>query len=205
MAVDVIVCAHNEEPTIGAVVQAIMGAPSLGRCIVVADRCSDRTAEIAGELGALVLHRDAGDKGSAMAAGLEEAVTETVAFVDADLSGLTSEHVEVLLTQPPRPGMVCMLRDGAPLPLGRFPAVTGERRVPRRLAEEAGLLGSGWEAEMRINAACVEAGLPWAHVVMWGVKNPPRRKPEEWAEVAGATLKNARSIGKMLWHARKVK
>ena len=218
MAVDVIVCAHNEERTVGAVVEAVLCARALSWCVLVADRCEDRTVAEALDARARAKDRhpeldcalfvasvDAGDKGSAMAEGLRHADTETVAFVDADLVGLTTAHVDTLLTSPPRPGMVVGIRDGWPVPMSRFPSLSGERRLPRRLAEEANLLGAGWEAEMRINAACVNAGLPWAHVVMWGVTNPRRNKPAEWSQVTGATLKHAGPLARMLAATRKVK
>ena len=203
MTCDVVVCAHNEAKTIGAVLAAILGAPSHGRLIVVADRCTDETAQIARDAGALVLEEEAGTKGSAMALGLREVESLDVAFCDADISGLTSEHVETLLTHPPHPGMVVLLRDGAPLSFGRWPSISGERRVPRRLADEAGLRGSGWKAELRINAACVAAGLPWAHVVARGVTNPRRSKPREWAQVAGAATSRAGLLARMVLHTRR--
>lgn len=202
--VDVIICAHNEEPTVAGVVRAVVAAGHTCHCLVVADRCTDRTAELARAAGAVVVEVDAGDKGSAMANGLEYAATETVAFVDADLTGLTPYHVQLLLVSPPRPGMVVGLRDGWPVGFGRLPSISGERRIPRALAEEVALKGAGWEAELRINAACQMAGLAWAHIVMHGVKNPRRNKPEEWLKVTGAAVKHLGPLGRMLAATRKV-
>lgn len=216
---DVVVCAHNEEATIADVVAAVLASPHLDRLILVADWCTDATVSEAVSAAQVLYHAghfqaidalrvievNAGDKGSAMAEGLRLVRTPTVAFIDADLRGLTTPHVDALLSLPPRPGMVVGLRDGWPQPLGRFPSLSGERRVPRRLAEEAGLPGSAWEAEMRINAACLVAGLPWAHIAMSGVTNPRRNKPEEWGQVAGAVAKHAGSLVRMLARTRKVK
>jgi glycosyltransferase involved in cell wall biosynthesis len=203
--VDVIVCAHNEEATIASVLAAIRGAPHHCATFVVADACSDRTADLAWRAGAVVLPLEARNKGSAMAEGLRHAHTETVAFVDADLRGLEARHVEQLLVSPPRPGMVVGLRDGAPSFLGRLPSISGERRMPRRLAEEAGLEGAGWQAELRIASACQRAGLAWAHFLMDGVRNPRRNKTDEWLRVTGAAVRHAGPLGRMVLSARKVR
>lgn len=212
--VDVVICAHNEERTVASVVSAALVAPSLGRLVVVCDACTDNTEEEAAAVGLqlashagqlLVVRTDFRTKGSAMAEGLRHCETETVAFVDADLWGLRHAHVEVLLTHPPKPGMVVGLRDGYPDAFGRFPSISGERRVTRRLAEEVGLAKSGWEAELMLAEACQKAGLPWAHVVMRGVTNPRRPKPDEWRKVAGAAFRRAPALLRMVSSARKVR
>jgi hypothetical protein len=90
----VIVPAHDEEAGIGSTVQSLLGVdwpPERLRVVVVADNCSDRTAERAREAGALVLVRDepgARGKGQALAYAinrlLPDGFADAFAVVDAD-------------------------------------------------------------------------------------------------------------------------
>lgn len=93
---DVIIPAHDEEAGIAAAVQSIQAVdypPELRRVIVVADNCSDRTAERARRAGALVLVREDPErrgKGPALSFAFERSLadrfTDAVVVVDADAS-----------------------------------------------------------------------------------------------------------------------
>lgn len=88
----VLIAAHNEEKSIGATLRSLADQTRLpDDVIVVADRCTDRTAEIAFRFGAAVLetvdnrHRKAGGLNQVLAAllaGMEE--TDFVLMMDAD-------------------------------------------------------------------------------------------------------------------------
>lgn len=186
MAVDVVVPAHNEAPRIAPVLAAIRGASELGKLIVVADDCDDDTAGIAERYADELIVIPAHDKGSAMAAGLDKVRTDMVAFVDADIEGLTPAHVDALLTLPPHDGQLVGLRSGYPAWSGIFPSVSGERRIPTWLACSVRLRDSGWRAETLINVAVAKAGLPWRHVKFVGVTNLAKGKivnhPYAWAD-----------------------
>ncbi len=87
----VMVPAHNEEPVIGNTLDSLKAAlPDSGRIVVIADNCSDRTAEIVREHGAEVLEREDTvnrGKGFALAYGLESLTDDkpdVVMIVDAD-------------------------------------------------------------------------------------------------------------------------
>jgi cellulose synthase/poly-beta-1,6-N-acetylglucosamine synthase-like glycosyltransferase len=89
----VVVPAHNEEGTIGACVRALQGAieaDGQAVLVVVADRCSDATAEVATALGARVLVRDdTGQRGKGFALRdawqvLRLEPIDALAVVDAD-------------------------------------------------------------------------------------------------------------------------
>lgn len=182
---DVVIPAHDEAATVGAVVRACRDAPSVSSVIVVADNCTDGTADQAHRAGAdLVVELvGPGDKGTAMAAGLAQVTTDDVVFVDADLVGLAWQHVEYLATAPPYRGQLCGLRD-EPYTWGqkRLPPITGERRLPTMVARGVDLPGSGYRAETLLNAAVGAARLPHRTVVLVGVKNPTRltRQPLSW-------------------------
>lgn len=89
-----IVPAHNEELGIAKTVRSLLAAeypPDLRRVLVVADNCTDKTADEARAAGADVLVRDDADKrgkGYALAAAFErvlgEEAVDAVVVVDAD-------------------------------------------------------------------------------------------------------------------------
>ncbi|NMG18279.1 glycosyltransferase family 2 protein [Brasilonema bromeliae] len=91
LKVAVLVPAHNEEIVIGSTIEKLL--PTLNRqdsLVVVADNCSDTTAEIARAKGATVIERqdlDRKGKGYALDYGLqflESAPPDVVVIVDAD-------------------------------------------------------------------------------------------------------------------------
>lgn len=100
----VVMPAHDEEPTIGETVRRLL--PQLlpeDRLIVVADNCTDLTAEVARQHGATVLERqDAKARGKGYALDfalrhLASAPPEVVVFVDADCT-LSEGSIAALAT-----------------------------------------------------------------------------------------------------------
>jgi hypothetical protein len=101
----VIVPAHDEEAGIASCVSALLACeapPNGARIVVVADNCSDRTAERAREAGAEVIERfdtERRGKGYALELAfervLEDADVEAVLVVDADSTVRTSFLVEM--------------------------------------------------------------------------------------------------------------
>lgn len=94
--VAVIIPAFNEEATVAAVVQPALAFTR--EVIVVSDGSTDGTARVARDAGATVveLHPNAG-KGPALHAGLLATNAEIVVLLDADLVGLTPQHLHTLL------------------------------------------------------------------------------------------------------------
>jgi cellulose synthase/poly-beta-1,6-N-acetylglucosamine synthase-like glycosyltransferase len=87
----ILVPAHNEEPVIGRCLEAINSARRPDdQVMVVADRCTDATAEIARSLGSQVLERGPGEepgRAAARQAGLEHARNlewDALVMLDAD-------------------------------------------------------------------------------------------------------------------------
>ncbi|MER7894056.1 glucosyl-3-phosphoglycerate synthase [Micromonospora sp. NPDC094482] len=108
--VSVVLPAHNEEATVGAIVSTIrehlMDRVALvDELIVVDSRSTDRTARVARAAGAEVVSQDAmtrglprlTGKGDALWAGLAAAEGDVVAFVDADLREFRPHFVTGLL------------------------------------------------------------------------------------------------------------
>ncbi|HOM43798.1 MAG TPA: glycosyltransferase family 2 protein [Bacillota bacterium] len=94
MNVTAVIPAYNEEQTIADVVMCVKSIGKIQKVIVVSDGSTDSTAEIARECGAEVieLNENVG-KGGAIKAGINECGTEIILFLDADLIGLTENHV----------------------------------------------------------------------------------------------------------------
>lgn len=181
MPVDLVVCAHNEAESVARTLLACERAENLGKLIVVVDASSDATLALARRFTWNIVEGSWADKGSAMAAGLQQVTTPLVAFCDSDLRGLLPGHVTGLLTLPPEEGQVVAIphSDTAPRHL---PSLSGERRLPTGTARRAGLPGAGWKAETRLNAQVAREGLPWHHYVMRGVTNPPGWHPESYLQ-----------------------
>lgn len=98
MRVAAVIPAYNEEPTIADVVAAVRRSDLVESVIVVADGCTDATAERARQAGARVIeHPENRGKAAAMRTGLSACESDVVLFLDADLVGLTEAHVRALL------------------------------------------------------------------------------------------------------------
>lgn len=100
--ISVIICALNEEKTIGDVIKHVSQYPIVAQIVVVNDGSTDSTKEIIDELKdeleitTIHLSQNMG-KGYAMAVGVENAVFNTIAFVDADQREI-SDYLNHLLS-----------------------------------------------------------------------------------------------------------
>ena len=92
----VLIPAYNEEATVRTIIE-VAKAAQLGPVLVVDDGSSDGTGSIAENAGANVLRLGENQgKGGAVHAGASALETEVVILVDADLTGLTPEHLHTL-------------------------------------------------------------------------------------------------------------
>ncbi|AIE85232.1 glycosyltransferase family 2 protein [Fimbriimonas ginsengisoli] len=98
-SVAVIIPAFNEEDRILSVLRAVKGARLPTEIIVVSDGSTDRTAAVARSVPGVTVFELPGNqgKGAAMAAGVKLTSARYVAFVDADLGGLTPAHVDGII------------------------------------------------------------------------------------------------------------
>jgi len=186
---DVVIPACDEAGTVGAVVAACLGAPGVGMVLAVVNGTDNGTSQAAQAAGAITTSEPRADKGNAMRVGLGWVASDEVLFCDADLSGLTSEHVAAMLTLGPHDGQLAGLTDNPVVGLTRFaPPITGQRRLPTALARRLPLEGSGYEAELRIDAALGRLRVPHRTVVLRGVTNPTRAvsNPLRFLKMAGS-------------------
>ena len=156
--------AYNEEASVAEVVRA---ARKAGFPVVVADDGStDATAQRAAEAGAQVVRlAENRGKGGAYAAGLKLVETPFVILLDADLVGLTPEHLHALLA-PVKNGeaemSVGVFRGGRLLTdLGNrlTPFLSGQRALPTRLLREVpGLESARYDVELLLTRTAKERG-----------------------------------------------
>ncbi|MGI6713420.1 MAG: glycosyltransferase family 2 protein [Bacillota bacterium] len=98
MSVSAVIPAFNEENTVGGIVSVLTTVPEISEIIVVSDGSTDATSEVARRAGAHVieLQKNLG-KGGAMKVGINACRFDIVLFLDADLIGLTTDHVKSLI------------------------------------------------------------------------------------------------------------
>ena len=161
------------------------------RVLVVDDGSTDDTAARAEAAGATVVRRDGsgGSKAHAMAAGVQASGdADAVLFVDADLLGLTVEHLDAICAP--------VVERRAAMSLGTFdygfwnplvlrlPPTTGERIVPRWVFDAIPPWKvDGYTIEIMINEVICEARLPTVARVMRGVTH--RTKREKFGKLEG--------------------
>lgn len=178
MKVAVVIPAYNEERHIARVLRVVVPLERIDDIIVVSDGSTDRTAQVAGRfrrVRVIELECNMG-KGAAMVAGARAADADVILFLDADLVGLTREHVM---------GMVePVLRGEADMTVGVFgegrlatdwaqkiaPDLSGQRAVKRQLLEEVpGLESVGFGVEVALSRHAEKNGarivyVPLLHV-----------------------------------------
>lgn len=99
-SVAIIIPAYNEAERIATVLQAALKSKLATEVIVVNDGSKDDTAKVAASIpGVKVvdLAENMG-KGGAMCMGVEATTAEIIAFVDADLVGLTAQHIDSIIS-----------------------------------------------------------------------------------------------------------
>jgi glycosyltransferase involved in cell wall biosynthesis len=97
--VAVVIPAFNEGQRVASVLRAVKTCKSIHEIIVVDDGSTDNTSKVASEIEGVkvvTLAKNVG-KGGAMHAGVLQTSCPIILFVDADLAGLTAEHLEQIL------------------------------------------------------------------------------------------------------------
>lgn len=182
--IDAIIPAYNEEVTIEDVISVIRSSPLVERVIVVSDGSTDRTAEIARLNGAEVIEFDHNKgKGQAMYEGLVSSTSPIIAFFDADLRGLTIQHI-ARLAEPVLNNTRVMnvgMRDRGKFftMLAHFlPLESGERVMKRELIEKVSKeYFNGFMLEPALNYLCRANGYVYGWVDLPGLSI--RRKYEK--------------------------
>ncbi len=162
MPITVIIPAYNEERHLSGVLAPLKEIAEISQIIVVSDGSLDNTAQVALQWNVDVIDLPVNvGKGGAMAAGFYEAKEEVILFLDADLIGLTIQHIYDLI--------IPILVDEADMTVGVFergrittdmaqvvaPFLSGQRCLRRKWLKhinEWADAGFGIEAAMTIFA-----------------------------------------------------
>lgn len=169
-----IIPAFNEEATIGNVLAVLKDVPDIDEIVVVNDGSVDNTSMVARSHGVTVV--DMGEnqgKGAAMKAGAEVARADVLLFLDADLIGLTREHVQQLL-MPVMTGeseATVGIFDGGRTTTDWAQALTpflsGQRAMRRHLLTDVENIDqSGFGVELHLHRQLKKMGKPPREVVL---------------------------------------
>lgn len=204
--INIIIPAYNEAERIGNVLGAAIAVPYRTRIIVVDDASSDDTAAVVRRWQQrdsrihLVTLPDNRGKTGAIAAGLQHAAGDIVTFLDADLSGLTSQHIHKLI-EPVRRGQCAMTigifrhgRMSTDVTHRYLPFLSGQRCLRWSRFEDVGLpADTGWSLEIALNLHSWFHQYEAQRVVLEGVTHAMR--PEKQPGLRGYTSHVA-----MWWH-----
>jgi len=204
--VTVVIPAYNEESTVAQVVSVAARVPEVYEVIVVSDGSTDQTAAQARAAGARVIQLPQNrGKGGAMQAGAQACQSEFILFLDADLLGLTQEHVQGLI-QP-------LLRGEAEMTLGIFatgraatdlaqivaPGLSGQRGMRREtLRQIDDLDGSGFGVELVLNRYAEAHNLRVREVELTGMTHVMKEEKLGLSRGFAARLKMYWDIAKVV-------
>ncbi|HHY03766.1 MAG TPA: glycosyltransferase family 2 protein, partial [Thermoanaerobacterales bacterium] len=100
MLISAIIPAYNEEKTIGNVLSTLSSMDFIDEIIVVSDGSCDRTVSIAKRYNVRIIELSSNQgKSNAVLKGVSSTKADIILMLDADLIGLTREHV-ISLTEP---------------------------------------------------------------------------------------------------------
>lgn|SRR5487761_919429 len=171
--IDVVIPAQNEAKTVGSIIRAFTTVPNVRQVIVVDDCSEDNTYNIAANSGAYVIQGNGLGKGEAVTHGLVLVKTERVILCDADLTGFTAAHAQLLSQEFPGEILGLTTNYSKLVILPNRLIITGERALNTEFLRRIPL--HGWAMEMQINEAVDRAGMMIKRVRLDGVYGEYRR------------------------------
>lgn len=197
MKVAAIVPAYNEEHTIGVVVEALLRCPLIDEIIVVSDGSDDQTVQVASKYAVRVIELEQNvGKGGAMKAGATATTCEILLFVDADLVGLSTEHIQALL-EPVLSGQTVMSigvfcdgRRSTDLAQKIAPSLSGQRAVRKDFFDQVPKLEhSGFGVEVSLTQYAERNGVEIVRVPLQAVSQVMKEEKRGLARGLLARLK----------------
>jgi glycosyltransferase involved in cell wall biosynthesis len=179
--VDVVMPARNEAQKIARVISVLKLHPGIGRVVVIVDGDThDDTAAIAsaasGDSDVVCSGRTPQGKGQCVTLGLEYVRTPYVLLCDADITGLTYDHISLLIADATvgnrtmTLGVADVDKDVPPARIWAWRWVTGQRCLPTNLVRPLHLIG--YLMETQINRAAKESQLALRFEWLRGLKSP---------------------------------
>ncbi|MCI2425087.1 glycosyltransferase family 2 protein [Candidatus Acetothermia bacterium] len=135
MKISAIIPAYNEAERIGAVIQPLLDSALIDEIIVVDDGSTDNTAEKAEEFAVKVISLpDNKGKAVAMDEGVKATQNDTLLFLDADLVGLTTAHIDNLIRKYHEENVDMVI---GIFSAGRLTSLSGQRVISKALWQRA--------------------------------------------------------------------
>lgn len=199
MRVAAVIPAYNEEGRIGRVVEVVDKVAEVEEIIVVSDGSTDATAAEATRAGSkvrVIEHPVNRGKGAALLTGVAATQADILLFLDADLLGLKTGHIQELL-RPVLAGTSDMSM--AVFTQGRFatdlaqkiaPFLSGQRAIRRSLLERIPELSvSRFGVEIALTQYVHEQGIAVTRVPWQDVTHVMKEEKLGLAKGLGARLK----------------
>lgn len=188
-----IIPAYNEELRISTVLETVVQTKIIDEIIVVNDGSTDQTAEVVKEFSQvrLIDNRENKGKGAALMAGIEHNNSNILVFIDADLVGLQTKHIEDLI-KPLFEDDQLMMTVGK-FSGGRFrtdisqlllPFISGQRAVRRSFLEGIDFSDTRFGAEIALTRHAKLNGAKVEEVIMDDVTHV--MKEEKLGVIMGA-------------------
>lgn len=191
MNVSVVVPAYNEAGRIGAVLRPIVASSLIDEVIVVDDGSDDGTAEEASAFPVRVIRLPENcGKAAALDAGVSSAKNDVFLFLDADLVGLRTEHVDALIRAYRERGLDMVVgvfssgRKNTDLAQKINPYASGQRVISRALWERAkeNVEEMNYGIEMALSKLAAKEGWEKEYVKLDGVTHVLKEEKRGFAK-----------------------
>lgn len=210
--ISAIIPAYNEESTIAKLVSTLKTSGLFSEIFVVNDGSTDRTAFQAQRNGATVisLPKNMG-KGGALTVGVRASKEPIILFLDADISGITAEHLRNLINP--------ILNNEAEMTVGlipkwrwvnelneSLPLLSGQRAMKREIFEQVPEeLRKGYQIEEALNYYCEINDQKVKTVNLDGIEHLQKIPKRNFVFGLGGYLKMSFQVAKIFVVVRVVK
>lgn len=188
MNISVIIPAYNEEGRIGKVLSVLVGCEFIGEIIVVNDGSMDGTSVEAKSYPVTVVDIPINQgKGAAMMEGVENSAGDWILFLDADLEGLTKEHIVSMVESIKKENIDMVI---GTFTKGKFitdishkiaPFLSGQRLIRRTILNEMPFLRySRYGVEIMITKYVGKKGFKVKKVDMPYLRHVPKEDKRGW-------------------------
>lgn len=199
-----IIPAYNEAGRIGNVVRTAVASKLFSIVLVVDDGSRDNTADEARQQGAIILQHDRNrGKPAAMRSGVSATAEGYICFIDADLTGVTRDHLAALVEPVAagrQPAALAVFRGGrlaTTLAQRISPMISGQRCLRRELLDGFSEWECGYGIETAINAWLRVQGVR-QQIVEWHGAGQVM-KEEKWGLWRGIITR-----ARMYWHILRI-
>lgn len=180
----VIIPAFNEEQTIAKIIKTALESQYVDEVVVIDDGSKDDTYNISVNTGAYVFKFEKNmGKAQAMQKGVNEAKNNVICFLDADLIGLTPDHISTIikpvLNESVEMNISIRKRKGYIVNklLRIFPLLGGERAITKKLWSSVPTkYKKRFEIEIALNYFAKKFNFPTHNFYMPGIKQTIKEK-----------------------------